>query len=178
MPDPPDEEAYDQVKAQLVQSFKISKVDKIKRALEFLPLADENPVKLADKIMALMREASSEDIAKTFFLLKLPDGVRKTMWVEPLASCTEIKARASGLWQAERTKSRASVYEATDVSEPETNALKTTARGQRTSKFREFADRFKQRRNGPCIFHEFFGQTASKCRTPCVHEGNVRAGHQ
>ena len=76
---PPDEESYDKLKARLVQSFKISKVDKIKRALEFPPLADENPIKLADKIMALTREASGEDLAKAIFMLKLPDGVRKTM---------------------------------------------------------------------------------------------------
>ena len=73
-------------------------------------MADENPVRLADKIMALTREAGSEDVAKTVFMLKLPDGVRKTMWAEPLASWTEMKARASGLWHAERTKSQASVY--------------------------------------------------------------------
>ena len=91
------EDSYDQLKARLVQSFKISNVDKIKRALELPPLADENPVRLADKMMALTREASSEDVMKTVFMLKLPDGVRKTMWSEPLASWTEMKARASCL---------------------------------------------------------------------------------
>ena len=50
---PPNEDSYDQLKARLVQSFKISTVDKIKQALELPPLADENPVRLADKIMAL-----------------------------------------------------------------------------------------------------------------------------
>ena len=69
----------------MVQSFKISKVDKIKRALEFPPLTDENPIKLADKLMALTREASGKDFAKATFMLKLPDGVRKTMRAEPLA---------------------------------------------------------------------------------------------
>ena len=70
---PPDDNAYDQLKNRLVQSFKMSPVEKIKRELEFPALAEENPVKLADKIMALTREANSEDIAKTVFLLKLPD---------------------------------------------------------------------------------------------------------
>ena len=50
---PPEEDPYDQLKARLVQSFKISKVDKIKRALECPAMDDENPVKVADKIMAL-----------------------------------------------------------------------------------------------------------------------------
>ena len=81
---PPNEESYDKLKAWLVQSFKVSKLNKIKRALEFPPLSDENPIKLADKIMALTREASGEDFAKAVFMLKLPDGVRKTMWAEPL----------------------------------------------------------------------------------------------
>ena len=99
---PPEDDSYDQLKARLVQSFKISKVDKIKRVLEFPPLADENPIRLADKIMALRREASGEDFAKAVFLLKLPDAVRKTMWAEPLASWPEMKARASCLWHAER----------------------------------------------------------------------------
>ena len=175
---PPDEDAYDQLKARLVQSFKMSTVDKIKRALEFPALVDENPVKLADKIMALTRGASSEDIAKTVFMLKLPDGVRKTMWAEPLATWTEMKARASVLWHADRTKTRASVYEAATVSKPDTNALKATERGQRRSKFRDFASRFTQRPDGPCVYHEFFSQTSSKCRALCMQVGNGRAGHQ
>ena len=50
---PPDEDSYDKLKARLVQSFKMSTVDRIKPALEFPTLADENPIKLADKIIAL-----------------------------------------------------------------------------------------------------------------------------
>ena len=106
---PPDDDSYDKLKARLVQSFKMSKVDKIKRALEFPPLADENPIKMADKIMALTREASGEDFAKAVFMLKLPDEVWKTMWAEPLASWPELKARASSLWHAEKTRSQARV---------------------------------------------------------------------
>ena len=154
---PPDESSYDNLKSRLVQSFRISKVDKIKRALEFPPVTDENPIKLADKIIALTREASGEDFAKAIFMLKLPDGVRKTMWAEPLTTWTEMKARASRVWHAERTKSRASLYEVTEVSQPETNAVRTAARGRRTSKFQEFAKTFTQRPNGPCVFHDFFG---------------------
>ena len=109
---PPEDDPFDQLKARLVQSFKISKVDKIKRALEFPPVDEENPVKMADKIMALTRDASGEDIAKAVFMLKLPDAVRKTMWSEPLVSWPEMKARASGLWYAERTRKQSCVYEA------------------------------------------------------------------
>ena len=97
---PPDEDAYDQLKEWLVQSFKMSTVEKIKQALEFPALADENPVKLADKIMALMREANSEDIAKTVFLMKLPDGVRKTMWAELLGDEGQDK-RVMACWSDE-----------------------------------------------------------------------------
>ena len=103
---PPDEDSYDKLKARLVKSFKISKVDKIRRALELLPLADENPIKIADKIMAWTREASGEDFAKAVFMLKMPDEVRKTMWTEPLASWPETKARARWLGHAEKTRSR------------------------------------------------------------------------
>ena len=81
-------------------------------------MADKNPIKLADKIMALTREASGEDFAKAVFMLKLPDGVRKTMWAEPLASWPEMKARASSLWHAEKTRSQATVYESAIGSEP------------------------------------------------------------
>ena len=161
-----------------MQLFKISKVNKIKRALEFPPLADENPIKLADKIMALMREASWEDFAKAVFMLKPPDGVRKTMWAEPLTSWPEKKARASGLWHPDRTTSRASVYEGANINEPEANAVRTAPRGNRSSKFQEFAKTFTQRPNAPCVYHEFFGQSATKCRAPCVQVGNGRAGRQ
>ena len=159
--EPPDEEAYDKLKARLVQSFKLSTVDKIKRALEFPPLADENPIKLVDKIMALSRGASGEDLAKAIFMLKLPDGVQKTMWAEPIASWTEMKARARALWHADRTKTRTSVDQAANVRNPETNAMKSTERGQRHSKFREFAMRFTQRPDGPCVYHEFFGRAGA-----------------
>ena len=124
---PPEKDPYDQLKARLVQSFIISRIDKIRRALDCPAVNDENPVKLADKIMTLTQEASGEDFAKTVFMLKLPDAVRKTMWAEPLTSWPEMKARASGLWHAERTRKQAGVYEAAAAAEPETNAVRAAA---------------------------------------------------
>ena len=89
----------------------MSTVDKVKQCMELPPLADENPIKLADQMIALTREATAEDIVKTMFLLKLPDAVRKAMWAEPLKDWSEMKARAKGLWHAEKTKCQAAVYE-------------------------------------------------------------------
>ena len=43
---PPELDPYDQLKARMLQSYKIAKVDKIKQALELPPLDDENPVKI------------------------------------------------------------------------------------------------------------------------------------
>ena len=175
---PPEEDPYDQLKARLVQSFKISKVDKIKRAMEATAGDDDNPVKLADKIMALTREASGEDIAKVMFMLQMPDSVRKTMWAEPLSSWPDMKARASGLWHAERTRKRAGVYEA-KVGEPEANAVRATQKQtKKGGKFQDFAATFRQRQGGPCLYHEFFGKTASRCREPCSLAGNGGAGRQ
>ena len=175
---PPAEDPYDQLKARLVQSFKISKVDKIKRALEATAGDDENPVKLADKIMALTRDASGEDISKVMFMLQMPDAVRKTMWAEPLSSWPDMKARASGLWHADRTRKRAAVCEA-KVIEPEANAVRAAPnQRKRGAKFQEFAATFRQRQGGPCIFHDFFGRSASKCKDPCSLAGNGGAGRQ
>ena len=123
---------------------------------------------------------------KTVFMLKLPDGVRKTMWSELLASWTEMKARASSLWHAEKAKSRASVYEAANANaciddlsgNPETNAVRYTGKGPRKGKFQEFAANFKQKVNGPCVFHEFFKEAAARCRSPCSQAGNIKAGRQ
>ena len=155
------EDAYDQLKDRLLQSLKLSTVEKIKQVLEFTAVADENPVKLADKIMAWTRDASAEDIAKTVFLLKLPEGVRKTMWAEPLAAWTEMKARASRLWHADRTETRASGYVAANVGDQDTKAIKPKRRVPRASKVREAMDGGKQRTNGPCL-----------------QAGNEGAGHQ
>ena len=103
----PDEESYNRLKARLVQAYKLSTVDKVKQWMELPPLADENPIKLADQMIALTRDATAEDIVKTMFLLKLPDSVRKAMWAEPLKDWSEMKARAKGLWHAEKTKRQA-----------------------------------------------------------------------
>ena len=73
------------------------------------------------------------------------------------------KARASGLWHAERTRSRAIVNEAADGSETEENAVCAAPRKLWKSKFQEFARMFNQRQNGACVFHEFFGRSATKC---------------
>ena len=143
-------------------------------------------VKLADKIIALTGDATGKDFAKAMFMLKLPDGVRRTVWPEPLKDWTEMKARANGLWHAEKTKSRSGVYEAagahvianSKVSEQETHAVKVKSRGTRKSKFQEFTGSFYQRANGPCVYHEFFGQSSAKCRSLCSQAGNVRAGRQ
>ena len=76
--------------------------------------------------MALTRNVSGEEFAKAV-MLKLPDGVRRTMWAQPLTTWTEMKAWASGLWHAEKAKSRASLCKAAvaSASEPEANAVRS-----------------------------------------------------
>ena len=177
--EPPKDDPYDQLKARLVQSYQLSKVDKIKRAMEATAGDDENPVKIADKIMALTRGASGEDIAKVMFLLQMPDSVRETMWAEPLTTWPEMKTRASGLWHAGRTRKRTGVFEAARASEPEANAVRAATKTQKKgSKFQDFAATFYQRHGGPCVFHEFFGKDAKRCRDPCSLAGNGGAGRQ
>ena len=72
-------------------------------------------------------EARAEEILQTVFMLKLPEGVRKTMWAELLGSWPAMKARASSLWHAEKSKGQASVCAAAGaVSDmPEMNAVKS-----------------------------------------------------
>ena len=186
----PDEESYDRLKARLVQAYKLSTVDKVKQCMELPPLADENPIKLADQMIALTRDATAEDIVKTMFLLKLPDAVRKAMWAEPLKDWSEMKARAKGLWHAEKTKRQAATYEvsgARDVDrddETEANAVRFKPKGKsnqnskKVKEFKEFAGTFYQRPNGPCVYHEFYGRSADRCRAPCSQAGNGKAGRQ
>ena len=183
---PPEESSYDELKTRLVQAFKISTVDKIQRAMELPPVTDEMPSRLADNIIALTREATAEDFAKAIFMMKLPDGVWRTMWAEPLSEWTEMKTRANGLWHTERTKNRARLCEASlacacasmGPRDPEANAVGTAQRGKRNRQFQDFARAFKQVQHGPCVFHAFFGMAATKCRDPCNQAGNVRAGRQ
>ena len=183
----PDEESYNRLKARLVQAYKLSTVDKVKQCMELPPWADENPMKLADQMIALTRDASAEDIVKTMFLLKLPDSVRKAMWAEPLKDWSEMKARAKGLWHAEKTKRQAAVYEVSGArridrdDEVEANAVRFKPKGkpnQNAKKFKEFAGTFYQRPNGPCVYHEFYGHSSAKCRAPCSQAGNGKAGRQ
>ena len=183
---PPGDSSYDELKARLIQAFKISTVDKIQRAMEIPPLTDEMPSRLADNIIAMMRGATAEDFAKTIFMLKLPDRVRSTMWAEPLTDWTTMKTRANALWHAEKTKNRARICEAslanactgTCAHEPEANAVGTARKGRKPSQFQEFARTFQQTPNGPCVFHEFFGVKATRCREPRSRAGNVKAGRQ
>ena len=165
----------------------MSTVDKVKQCMELQPLADENPIKLADQMIALTRDATAEDIVKTMFLLKLPDSVRKAMWAEPLKDWSEMKARAKGLWHAEKTKRQAATYEVAGAraisqdDEVETNAVRFKPKGknnQNSKKFKDFAGTFYQRLNGPCVFHEFYGQSTTRCRSPCSQAGNGKAGRQ
>ena len=183
---PPEDSSYDELKARLIQAFKISTVDKIQKAMELPQVDDEMPSRMADNIIALTREATAEDFAKAIFMMKLPDGVRRTMWAEPLQEWTAMKTRANGLWHAERTKNRARICDASvacagnigAARDPEANAVRQATKGRRSSPFQEFAKAFKQTPNGPCVFHEFFGMGATKCRDPCSRAGNVRAGRQ
>ena len=179
---PPDDTSYDRVKARLVQSFKMATVDRVKQALDLPALADENPVTLADNVMALTRDATAEDMAKTIYLLKLPEGVKRTMWAEPLTSWATMKDRAKGLWQAEKTKSRATIYKTSEAARPDTNAVKDRPRtqqgGKKKSKFQEYADSYKQPPNGPCVYHDFYGKSANKCQAPCSQAGNASAGRR
>ena len=40
----------------------------------------------------------------------------------------------------------------------------------------DFAANFHQRSGGPCLYHDFFGKLADKCREPCSWAGNGGAG--
>ena len=176
----PNEESYGKLKARLVQSFQLSTVDKIKKAMEMPALTDESPVKLADKMIALTRGASGEEIVKTMFLAKLPDEVRKVMWAEPLSGWTEMKARANRLWHAKKDKRRPYVNETEVASaiEQEANAVRAAGKGGCNNGFRDFARTFQQIPGGPCVFHYFFGKSATRCRDPCSQVGNGKAGRQ
>ena len=171
-----------------MQAYKLSTVDKVKQCMELPPVADENPIKLADQMIALTREATAEDIVKTMFLLKLPDSVRKVMWAEPLKDWPDMKSRAKGLWHAEKTKRQAAMYEVSGAQnigrdeEPEAHSVRVKPKGksnQNTKKvkeFKEFPGTFYQRPNGPCVYHEFYGRSADRCRAPCSQAGNGQAG--
>ena len=164
---PPEADPYDQLKAHLVQSFRLSKVDKIKRALEATAPDDENPVKFADKIMASdMWEASGEDISKVVFMLQMPDAVRKTMWSEPLSSWPEMKARASSLWHAEKdTQARGRVRGCQDHRPGgERGTCCTPGRRRRAANSRSLLRSFQQRQGGsmrvPRLFREVIRQVS------------------
>ena len=183
---PPEESSYKELKSRLIQAFKILTVDKIQRAMELPPADDEMPSRIADNIIALTREAKAEDFAKAIFMMKLPDGVQRTMWAEPLSEWSEMKTRANGLWHAERTKTRARISEASlpcacaspSTREPEANAVRKPAKGRRPIPFHVFARNFNQTPNCPCVFHEYFGIEATKCCEPCSRSGNLKAGRQ
>ena len=176
----PDDDSYDKLKARLVQAFRLSVVDKVKQAFDMPALTDESPVRLADKMMALTRGISGEDITKAMFLNKLPEDIRKVMWAEPLTDWTELKARANRLWHAGKGKRIAggSVAEVTAAECQEANVVRAPQKGGRISKFRAYADKFVQKSGGPCVFHDFYGKLATKCKTPCCQAENFRAGRQ
>ena len=95
-------------------------------------------------------------------MLKLPDAIRKTMWAEPLTSWPEMKARASRLWHAEKTRKHSCVYEAAGASQPETSAVRAAAKKKKNSKFQDFAAMFYQRQGGPCVLHDFYGEVSQQ----------------
>ena len=173
----PDDESYGKLKSRLVQAFKMSVVDKVKRAMEMPALADETPVRLADRMKALTRGISGDDITKAMFLTKLPEDVRKVMWAEPLTDWEEMKARANRLWHAGKGQRSVSISEV-DAEVPQANAVQALAKGGKPSKFREYAGKFVQKPGGPCVFHDFYGKLATKCRVPCCQAGNGKAGRQ
>ena len=89
-----------------------------------------------------------------------------------------MKARASSLWHAERTRKSAGICEA-KVVEAEANAVRAAPKQKKKgSKFQDFAATFHQRQGGPCVYHDFFGKSADKCREPCSLAGNGGAGRQ
>ena len=67
------------------------------------------------------------------------------------------------------------VAEVTAADDQEVNAVK---KGGRVSKFRAYADKFVQKSGGPCVFHDFYGKLATKCKAPCCQAENFKAGRQ
>jgi len=193
---PPGENQYNALKEQLIQRTAVSQQQRLQQLLGAEELGDRRPSQFLRRLQQLAGDAVRTDGAflRELFLQRLPSNVRMV-----LAAANDTVPISELANLADRIMEVATPSLPTTVS-PNISAVGPSSHSFNLDKLRAEITSLKEevkslrrstrerspRRRSPspipdssdmCWYHQKFGSSAQKCRSPCSYSGNASAGH-
>lgn len=184
--DPPVQDKYGKLKAQILSIHSESEQKRIDRVFNEITLGDKKPSALLREIQAKVGNVASEAVIRSRFLSSLPLETRKILKVSS-GSVEELARIADEILDVQP----ATIYAATAQPIPRANneiadlkasiaelvlevsSLRNSRASSRRSSphHRRNHSRSRDRPNdaGVCWYHRRFGANASKCTKPCTY---------
>jgi hypothetical protein len=192
----PPADAYDQLRARLVQAHSLTEFERMELLLNNRPLGGQKPSQLlADLLQYCPEGETASRMFRLTFLHRLPRDLRVLLCEDRDTPLMALAARADQLWAHSGPLSAASVN-AVPPAEPEPEAATVAAVAQQQSRGRgaRGGQRGGQQRGGGagrssqpnpggpnavaraasglCHSHWKFGDQAFSCKQPCSWQGN------
>lgn len=177
---PPAEEKYSNLKAQLIGCFAESGQKKISKLLSDMPLGDQKPSNLLNRQRELAGTTVNEEFLKTLWIRQLPVNVQAILAVSPgdLATLAPLADKVMELTPSQNVNAATST--SSSNTSLETKVEQLTKQVNQLLRSRNFRRRSTSRsgdrsitpsRNNKnfeiCWYHFKFGDKATKCRSPC-----------
>ena len=195
---PPADSPYAALRKALIKRTVGSNQQKLQRLLGDVELGDQKPSQLLRRMRQLWSEDASEALLRELFLQRLPANVRMVLASsDPTITLDDLAEMADRIMEA--SGSAVAAVHATSAS-PNTTELECLRSEvhQLQELVRSLSMRFqpsrhrsptpsRHRSNSParhvpssedhtlCWYHQRFGDAATKCRPPCLRQGNDKA---
>ena len=184
---PPEEEPYDKLKQSLIQRTVASEQRRLQQLFHTEELGDRKPSQLLRRMQQLLGDkATSTDSAflRELFLQRLPSNVR--MVLASTGEPTDIEALAS---LADKIMEVATPQVSAVTVDPQLSSEVSQLRAEvarlrkliqsprSNSRGRSASPARPRPQSDLCWYHQRFGDTARKCKSPCTKAGNHQASH-
>lgn len=183
---PPEENAFDVLKEQLVRRTVVSDQRRLQQLFNTEELGDRKPTQLLRRMTQLLGDkAQGTDVAflRELFLQRLTPNVRMVLASTPeTVSLDDLASLADRVTEVATPRVAvvdASVQRSSEISELKTEIARLKLLvGRRRSSSRGRSDSPARSRlldSELCWYHQQFGDAARKCKTPCTKAGNSPA---
>ncbi|XP_076182736.1 uncharacterized protein LOC143154659 [Ptiloglossa arizonensis] len=152
--DPPTQNMYDTLKAELIRRLSDTREQKIRTLLEHEEIGDRKPSTFLRRLQNLAGDTVSNEFLRTLWLGRLPRNIQSVLVSQKKESLSELASLADAV--AEVTPG------------PQVTAASTAPDGIH-AELAELRREIAALRDGRCWYHWMFGTAARRCRQPCNH---------
>lgn len=165
--DPPAANKYAALKAELLQRFQLSDMERADRLLSMTGLGDSMPSALMENMLALLGGGDCAFLFTHLFLRQLPPPVRTALAIHPLVHTKDYRGLALEADRLLLASRQFSVHALLPAESEDPAVAAVTTRRKR-----------KDGSGSMCFYHRRFGPKARRCIPPCSFQlpGNEETG--